>query len=84
MKRYRILLLSVLIGAVISGFLREVFVMPEFTLLAMPGIFFSMAVANNAHAFSLVLVFVGNWIFYSAVVGLLLVIARKVRAHRYG
>jgi hypothetical protein len=79
----RTVLLTVLAGGAISFVVSEVRG-HDFHLLALPGIFFSSSLTNNVHPIGLMLVFVGNWIFYSAVVGLFLLIARKVRADRHG
>jgi len=47
---------------------------------AFPGIVFSMAVANNVHAFSAWLVFIGNVLFYTLVIAFFILIFRKLRA----
>jgi hypothetical protein len=80
----RTVLLTVLAGGAIAFVVSEVRGVHDFHLLALPGMFFSRSLTNNVHPIGLALVFMGNWIFYSAVVGLVLAIARKVRAHRDG
>jgi hypothetical protein len=82
MRGQRTILLTVLAGGAIAFVVSEVRG-HDFHLLALPGILFSQALTNNVHPIGLMLVFVGNWIFYSAVVGLVLWIARKVQARRY-
>jgi hypothetical protein len=78
----RTLLLTVLAGAAIAFVVSEVRG-HDFQVLALPGIHFAMAMRTDLRISSLLLVFVGNWVFYSAVVGLVLWIARKVQASRY-
>ena len=83
MRGQRTLLLTVVAGGVIAFVVSEVRG-HSFQVLALPGIHFAMAMRNDLRISSLLLVFVGNWIFYSAVVGLVLAIARKIQAHRHG
>ena len=51
-------------------------------MTAMPGIFFSMAGAGSVHASSAAMMFFGNWIFYSIMIALLLVLNRRLRGRR--
>ena len=83
MSGQRTVLLTVLAGAAIAFVVSDVRG-HDFQILALPGIHFSMAMRTDLRISSLLLVFVGNWIFYSAVVGLVLAIARKVQARRHG
>jgi hypothetical protein len=83
MRGQRTILLTVLAGGAIAFVVSEVRG-HDFHLPALPGILFSQALTNNVHPIGLMLVFVGNWIFYSVIVGLGLAIARKVQAHRHG
>jgi hypothetical protein len=83
MREQRTLLLAVLAGGAIAFVVSEVRG-HDFQLLALPGIHFAMAFRTDLRVSRLGLVFVGNWICYSAVVGLILAIVRKVRAHRDG
>jgi uncharacterized iron-regulated membrane protein len=83
MREQRTVLLTVMAGAAIAFVVSEVRG-HDFQLLAVPGIHFAMAMRTDLRISSLLLVFVGNWIFYSAVVGLVLWIARKVQARRHG
>jgi hypothetical protein len=82
MRSQRTFLLTILAGGAIAFVVSEVRG-HDFQMLAWPGIHFSMAMRTDLRISSPLLVFVGNWIFYSAVVGLVLWIARKVQARRY-
>jgi ABC-type nickel/cobalt efflux system permease component RcnA len=83
MRGQRTVLLILLAGAAIAFVVSEVRG-HSFQVLALPGIHFAMAMRTDLRISSLLLVFVGNWIFYSAVVGLVLWVARKVQARRHG
>ena len=81
MRGQRTLLLTVVAGGAIAFVVSEVRG-HDFQLLALPGIYFSSLLTNNVQPIGLAVVFFGNWIFYSAVIGLVLAIARKVQAGR--
>ena len=83
MKGQRTVLLVVLAGAAIAFVVSEVRG-HSFQVLALPGIHFALAMRTDLRISSLLLVFVGNWIFYAVVVGLVVWIAGKVRARRHG
>jgi len=76
-------LLTVLAGAAIAFVVSEVRG-HDFKILALPGIHFAMAFRTDLRVSGFALVFVGNWIVYSALVGLVLWIAGKVQARRHG
>jgi hypothetical protein len=59
--------LSVVAAAAFSRFLVALYVMPEFTLLASPGVMLGLIAAGNTPANHNAIIFVGNWIFYSIV-----------------
>jgi len=81
MRGQRTFLLAVLAGGAIAFMVSEVRG-HDFHVLALPGIFLSSSLTNNVHPIGLAVVFMGNWIFYSAVIGLVLWMARKVQARR--
>jgi hypothetical protein len=83
MRGRRTVLLVVLAGAAIAFVVSEVRG-HDFQMLATPGVDFAMAFRTDLQVSRLALVFVGNWIVYSAAVGLVLWIAGKVRARRDG
>jgi len=83
MRGQRTVLLTVLAGAAIAFVVSEVRG-HDFKILALPGIHFAMAFRTDLRVSGFALVFVGNWIVYSALVGLVLWIAGKVQARRHG
>jgi hypothetical protein len=66
-RSLRFYAIAVICAAALSGLLCEVYAMPEFTLLAVPGVFFGLAAAGNTPDSNAVLIFFGNWFFYSIV-----------------
>jgi len=83
MRGQRTFVLAVVAGGVIAFVVSEVRG-HDFHLLALPGIHLAMALTSNVQPIGLAVVFFGNWIFYSAVLGLVMWIARKVQARRHG
>jgi hypothetical protein len=79
----RIVLIAVVVGGLIAWFLSEFFIAPEFMLLAAPGIFFSMALSLHAMDPGIPLMFVGNWMFYTALAALVLMVWRRLRARKF-
>jgi hypothetical protein len=47
------------------------------TGLALPGIITSLAIAQNVHGGSRIVIFLGNWLVYSALAGLILLWWRR-------
>jgi hypothetical protein len=79
MKRSKSYVLSVVAAAALSWFLCSVYVMPEFTLLASPGVMLGLMAAGNTPENNNAIIFVGNWLFYSLVFALLTEIVRIFR-----
>ena len=83
LRGQRAVLLTVLAGAAIAFVVSEVRG-HDFQVLTLPGVHFAMAFRTDLQVSRLALVFVGNWIVYSAVVGLVMWVVGKVQAGRHG
>lgn len=67
MKRTKLYALAVAIAAAISWVLCSVYSKPAFTLPASPGVILGLMAAGNTPENNDVIIFFGNWFFYSLV-----------------
>jgi hypothetical protein len=66
-KRFKLYALAVSIAAAISWVLCSIHAMPAFNLLASPGVILGLLAAGNTPENNNVIIFFGNWFFYSLV-----------------
>jgi hypothetical protein len=81
MKNVHPALIGVGAGAIIASLLGSVWVMPLFMLAASPGLLLCEAITKNID--SDILIFIGNWIFYTAVVTGVITIKRRFLDRRH-
>ena len=65
MKRLKLYALAVIVAAAFSWVLCSVYAMPEFILPALPGVMLGLMAAGNTPENNNVIIFFGNWFFYS-------------------
>jgi hypothetical protein len=66
-KRLKLYALAITIAAALSLILCSVYAMPAFTLPASPGVILGLMAAGNTPENNNVIIFFGNWFFYSLV-----------------
>jgi uncharacterized membrane protein YwaF len=64
-KRLKLYALAITIAAALSAVLCSVYAMPAFTLAASPGVALGLMAAGNTPENNNVIIFLGNWFFYS-------------------
>jgi hypothetical protein len=73
---------AVSVAALLAGILVNLYVLPAFMLLATPGVLFGLMAAGNTPDHNTVLIFLGNWFFYSLIFVALAEFARMFRRMR--